>query len=209
MSVEVASLHLAAEDLSSLEAELRGAAFNVKTAGNLVRFIYDETKAALRRHVEEDVYKAGKPPRVYIRRSEHEGYGTPLNDIEANSFPIGTIDRDGNIVVGINYMPSGSHSGKFGDFYSEEALRDLHKKASDPVKPEALAKHGNELIRRIETGEGYDWNYDRPRPFWSNFVNEMIEGGEFEDALVRALSFEGFEASASGNVTRDSEDGVY
>ncbi len=209
MSTEVASFRLEAEGFSSLEQELKVTAYNMKLAKNLTHFIYDDIKAVLKRHVEEDVYKAGKGPKVYIRRSEHDGYGIPLNDIDNNAYPIGTMDQAGNTIVGINYMPSGSHSGTFGDFYSEEKLEELHKKESDPIKPESMAKHGNELIKRIETGKGYDWDYDRPRPFWANFVEELIEGGEFEDALVRALLMEGLDASPAGGVIRDPADGVY
>lgn len=206
--MDVATFKIETEGYDELELEMMGAIFNMATMKRIGKFVLTETKDALRRHINEDVYDAHKPT-VYPRRSEHEGYGPPLNDIESNSYPIGNIDKDGNVTVGLNYLPSGEHSGTFGDFYGKKKLKELNRKASDPIKPEAGRADGNALIRRIETGKGYDWEFDKERPFWTRFVEEMVDSGGFENALNGALAFEGIEVERSEPVVRTPEDGVY
>ena len=49
----------------------------------IAEYVGSEMKATLAHRIEEDVYKEYHP-KVYPRRSEHSGYGTPLNDMEKN-----------------------------------------------------------------------------------------------------------------------------
>lgn len=68
----------------------------------------------------------------------------------------------------------------------------------------------NDLIRRIESGSGYEW-YPHPgaRPFWRNFVNEMIESG-FASAFDNAMFFKfGSDYEGATSVERESVDGDY
>ena len=172
----------------------------------------NEMKDTLAHRIEEDVYKE-YTPRVYPRRSEHPGYGTPLDDMEKN-VDLYPKSIPGKAEITFSYKPNGSHSGTFGDFYDEKKLLRIHKKASDPVKPNPV--HGDDLIRRIETGRGYDYRpsskakhpFTEPRPFWANFVAEMLEGGGFDGALKRAFRAEGIEIT-DVHTERENGDGNY
>lgn len=178
----------------------------------IAEHVGNEMKDTLAHRIEEDVYKE-YTPRVYPRRSEHSGYGTPLDDMEKNVmlFP---KSIPGKAEITFSYKPDGSHTGTFGDFYDDNKLLRIHKKASDPIKPNPV--HGDDLIRRIETGKGYDYRpssktahpFTEPRPFWANFVAEMLEGGGFDDALKQAFKAEGIEIT-DVHTERESADGNY
>ena len=169
-------------------------------------------KETLEHRIEEDVYKEYRP-HVYPRRSEHSGYGIALNDMEktVTLFP---KSIPGKAEVTFLYQPSGEHSGTFGEFFNENQLGRIHKKASDPIKPNPV--HGDDLIRRIETGRGYDYKpsskdphpFTEPRPFWANFVSEMLEGGGFDDAVTNAFKAEGIDIE-DVHTERENNDGNY
>ena len=169
-------------------------------------------KETLEHRIEEDVYKE-YTPRVYPRRSEHPGYGVPLNDME-KTVTLYPKSIPGKAEVTFMYQPSGEHSGTFGEFFNEDQLARLHKKASDPIKPNPV--HGDDLIRRIETGRGYDYHpsskdphpFTEPRPFWANFVAEMLEGGEFDRAVKSAFAAEGIDIQ-DVHTERENSDGNY
>lgn len=66
------------------------------------------------------------------------------------------------------------------------------------------------LIARIENGSGYEWRkHPGPRPYWKNFVNEMIASG-FANAFDAAMSARfGFDYEGGTVVERESGDGSY
>ena len=169
-------------------------------------------KETLEYRIEEDVYKE-YTPRVYPRRSEHPGYGVALNNME-KTVTLYPKSIPGKAEVTFMYQPSGEHSGTFGDFYDDKKLLRIHKKASDPIKPNPV--HGDDLIRRIETGRGYDYRpsskdkhpFTEPRPFWANFVAEMLEGGEFDRAVKSAFAAEGIDIQ-DVHTERENSDGNY
>lgn len=152
--------------------------------------VYGDMRDALKRHVESDVYdKSLYKPKVYKRRSEAEGRGTPLNDIEGNAFPIiRTIP--GAAEIGINYMPTGEHKNE--KWHTAD---------------------GNELIGRIEKkNPPYTWEPKTgpqipERPFWQKFVDEMIDTG-FGDSVSRAFAAVGIEVDDI-QAERQDEDGNY
>lgn len=174
-------------------------------------------KETLEHRIEEDVYKEYNP-KVYPRRSDpkNSGYGVALNNMEktVTLYPKPKDHIAGKVVVTFVYQPSGEHSGTFGEFFNEDQLTRLHKKASDPIKPNPV--HGDDLIRRIETGRGYDYHpsskdphpFTEPRPFWANFVAEMLEGGEFDRAVKSAFAAEGIDIQ-DVHTERENSDGNY
>lgn len=66
------------------------------------------------------------------------------------------------------------------------------------------------LIGRIESGSGYEWRrHPGPRPYWKNFVNEMIDGvfaSQFDAAMAAQF---GAEYEGGTIVERESRDGEY
>ena len=71
---------------------------------------------------------------------------------------------------------------------------------------------GDALINRIEKSDpDYNWNrMRRPenRPFFRNFVEEMIEGQRAENTLVAAMNAANptLGLAADGNIIRENED---
>jgi hypothetical protein len=158
----------------------------------------DGMKNSLQAHIQSDVYDAYEP-KSYPRRSKYPNYGLALNDLDNKvvldvSFP-------NALSMLFNYTPVGYHSGKMQDtldaFYkgSHEPTTRTNAHWDEPLKPHPV--HGDKLIQRIQTGEGYDWKpkkgyTDFPRrPFWSNFVEEQRNG-----AIIENFAF-GFSRSTS------------
>ena len=176
--------------------------------------IYEYMEAKLQEHIQTDVYEAYDPT-MYPRRVDYPQYGKPMIDTKAYAhmehiWPSSELIAAGGLEWGVSleYLPSGSHSGKFGEFFPESYLKEKDIPPDAPIKPNPV--HGDDLIRRIETASGYDWKYhgDR-RPFWYNFVEELIATG-FSDALQKALELEGYEVTPeAGDVQREIDDGAY
>lgn len=170
------NLQFVVSELETLDQDFQKVQTEIKTSiAKAMPQLADAMKQSLREHIEQDVYGAYKP-KAYPRRSENPGFGIPLNDIDSNTF-VNTWP-DG---VFLNYKPDGSHSGTKRDLkgrYAEES--------SMPVI--ANPAHGDELVRRIETGRGYDWDFSMARPFFQNFVSDMIEGGGAAQELIEALN---------------------
>lgn len=159
-----------AELIGSLEAEvdaqMRGlnAVFLSALDG-----VIAETKERLKQHVQKDVYDQWSPSE-YVRREENGG----IIDIDGSTRINGPFPQTQgkNIAAGfeMRYLPSGA----------SEQWR-------DPAD-------GNALIGRIETGTGYEWRtHPGERPFWHNFVDEMVQQNEFGEAVRRELLMMGIE----------------
>lgn len=177
--------------------------------------IFEDMKETLAYRIEEDVYKQYTPD-IYPRRSENPGFGTPLTDMDKNVLG-GAKGSPGGAYIHFDYIPTGAHSGVFGDVISDErVLMRLGVQADDPIKPPEKQADGNALIRRIETGKGYDWKPNKKkakkftdeRPFWQNFVNELIEGNGLAYAAKQAFKREGIEVSDI-SAEREQNDGNY
>ncbi len=106
----------------------------------------------------------------------------------------GLADIDGNTEfavtedsVSMDYQPSGE---------SEQVENPLN---------------GDALIGRIEHLEPpYDWTRrPPPRPFFENFVTELVEGGRAEETLVRAMNQQDAELQieANGYTGREGDEG--
>lgn len=170
----------------------------------------------LKSHIESDVYSFHQ--RTYPRRSEHGGtdgngdFGPALNNMKVNAKWSRTETQMhekgvGGIAV-LEYRPSGAHSGTTEDLDPRSPYYDAD--TPKPIKPKPA--EADDLIRRIETGRGYDWETKvKARPFWQNTANELIEGGVLTDTLERGLMLYGplLEIEPDGQIQRESGDGQY
>lgn len=170
--------------------------------------IADGMGIALKQRIEEDVYRKYNPS-VYPRRSAPGGtaFGTPLNDMEANTSYGITPDGKG---MYFEYLPGGSNSATTANLRPGNKYYNADKPT--PIKPPDKAVHGDDLIRRIETGTGYDWKANmKARPFWHNFVEKLFETGYLEVYIVEAFRQAGVEdiSPLIGSLERSSGDGDY
>lgn len=147
--------------------------------------VSSDMKAALKRHIELDVYSAYDPI-DYLRRSENPSYGTPLNSDEN----IGATVSDNTLIFG--YVPTGEHS-----LYDDEGL------------------DNDELIKVISLAEGYQWYVKKrkipARPFWNNFISEIIQGGQAEISFVGGINNADKELNAvqTGQISLDGNETLF
>lgn len=129
-----------------------------------------EMKNMLQEYINTDVYQA-YTPKAYLRRKDYPQYGTPL-DSDKN-FHISTKKTKDDATLTFLYNPKGYHRAKYKDLPND--YRDFT--SNKPIKPNPV--HGDELIQRIQTGEGYDWNAPdvKPRQFWDHFTRGEFDGG--------------------------------
>ena len=179
------------EDMVRIEKEIYNA------VSNAMPYLADTMKNRLKEHIEDDVYRA-YTPKAYPRRSENPSFGTALNDVETN-----TVTVIGNDSVIIDYLPDGFHSGT-----KKNLLGKYSQDSTAPIIPNPA--HGDDLVRRIETGEGYDWHFNEARPFFTKFTSDMLEGGEAEKALVEGMKMAkpDLEITVTGTVVRDGTEWI-
>lgn len=190
------------EDLKAVQLELRQKM--IKGLPNVRNDMLD----SLEKHLLSDVYRAYRP-KEYPRRKDHPEFGPSLIDFTTKGQVrnIGNISEDGTWAeVGFDYLPDGSHSGTTADLDPTSAYYD----ADHPRKLKPNPVHRNELIRRIESGKGYDWKrHPGKRPFWQNFVNEMVDDGMLEYFFAKAMREQGEDVVEDGSLFRESTDGSY
>lgn len=130
----------------------------------------------LQKHIEKDFYDEYQP-KSYPRRKNHTIFGPPLDDTKN----FDTVVK--NNVLTFDYHPLGFHTGKIRDTLNFDPDMYPESMWDKPIKPKPV--HGDDLINRLEKGEG-DWRKPRgatwtdskfpKRPFWSNFVSEENNG---------------------------------
>ena len=149
------------KDMAALEKQVKDALLSAGTA------LQEDMKSCLAEHINADVYEAYEPA-AYVRR-EHKGGLLDMNKNTSESPQPQEIG--GNVVIQLNYEPSGDTDGN-GEY----------------IDPHV---DGDVLIERIERREpDYNWNRVRDpgdRPFFRNFVEEMLDG-RAEETLVRAMN---------------------
>ena len=178
VGVQVEGTETLKEDLLTAMREIGRAC-----AGSLVNFAAPDIKELYKRHVQTDIYDQWEPTE-YIRRGASGG----LIDFDHNGsiYPTeGSVSEDTfTVAMKFSYRPDGS---------SEQWEHPLGT---------------DDLIRRIETGEGYEWRkHPGARPFWTNFLNEAIEGNAFADSVLRGLEIQGIEVEGFPYAERESTDG--
>lgn len=138
---------------------------------------------SLQAHIQSDVYDEYQPT-SYPRRSQNPRFGIALIDKRQMEVSFPTA-----LSMSFVYEPTGYHSGKMQDALDaykttkNGAVRSTSntiRQWDKPLKPHPV--HGDKLINRIQTGEGYDWKGEFPaRPFWDNFVEEQKSGAAIEN----------------------------
>ena len=147
--------------------------------------VADGFTQSLDKHIENDVYDAYQPKR-YPRRMNSDSLLSPnYKDIKIH-----------DLSLSFQYEPKGFHKGRRKDILGAEyddvihewiildpetgETKDIIENPNDPLKPHPV--HGDALIRRLQTGEGYDWKPPKgedsfpKRPFWNNFLEEQKDG---------------------------------
>lgn len=166
------------EDLAALETEVKNAFRASRKA------LADDMRSCLEDHIESDVYDEFQPLE-YVRRRDSGG----LLDMGANT-TVYSDERLGGMELTLLYQPDGSRDGEGNE------IKD--------------AVSGDDLVNRIEKKDPeYNWTRKpKKRPFFRNFVEEMIEGRRAEDTLVAAMNAANpaLEIAADGDMTRESED---
>ena len=145
---------------SGFEQDMAALEKQVKDAFRASRpALAEEMRQCLREHVVEDVYDK-LVPEEYVRRRGTKG----LADMNASA-TVYSDERDGGMNLTLLYHPSGATDGN-----------------GEPID-------GDDLVNRIEKNDpAYNWGR-RPknRPFFRNFVEEMLDG-RAEETLVRAMN---------------------
>ena len=143
----------------------------------------------LQQHVRDDVYDEYAPDK-YLRRSEYPEYGVPIDDIRnmySKAYP-----QSRHMVF--QYFHKGAHS-----LYDD-----------NPTYPQYIS--GDELLDVLESGSGYSWEVGKknipPRPYWSNFVTDVVEKGKAERAFGSGFNTSGIgiKAVTDGNIKRDGQE---
>lgn len=165
-------------DLAALEAQVKNAFRASRKA------LADDMRLCLQDHVEYDVYSKFQPTE-YVRRGENGG----LADMQSSA-TVYSDERDGGMNLTLLYHPSGAVDGE-----------------GNNVDPHV---DGDDLITRIEKKDPeYNWRRKPPkRPFFRNFVQEMVDGGRAEETLVRAMNaaVPSLGVTADGSMIREEED---
>lgn len=170
------------EDVAALEAEVKNATLRAGTV------LQEDMKSCLTEHLVDDVYDA-YTPKSYFRRLSDGG----LLDIDKNTAGsrVPTVTNDG-VEIELRYEPDGRTNG-----------------LGMAVYPHV---DGDELIGRIENkSPDYNWDGDMDsipkRPFFHNFVEEMIEG-RAERTMTAAMNAAdpALGLAADGDITRESDD---
>lgn len=145
------------QDMAALEKQVKDAFRASRPA------LAEEMRQCLREHVEEDVYAKVQPTK-YVRREDNGG----LIDMSASA-TVYSDERDGGMNLTLLYHPSGATDGE-----------------GESIDPHV---DGDDLINRIEKKDPeYNWRRKpKKRPFFRNFVEEML-GGRAEETLVRAMN---------------------
>lgn len=166
------------EDLAALETEVKNAFRASRKA------LADDMRSCLEDHIEADVYDEFQPQK-YVRRRDSGG----LSDMQANT-TVYSDERLGGMELTLLYQPDGRRDGEGNEIEN--------------------AVSGDDLVNRIEKKDPeYNWRRKpKKRPFFRNFVEEMIEGRRAEDTLVAAMNAAdpALEIAADGDMTRESED---
>lgn len=164
-----------------------------KTVVPVSQGVFAEMRDALEEHIKSDVYAEWEPSK-YLRRSEHTGMGTSLLESAENAQAI--YKKDGyKWTSGLRYEPTAEHD---------------NPEWSDPdMEPDRL-------IGRIEKKiPPYIYEPIRgeipKRPFWQNFVTEMIEGGRLARTVETILKEKGIAEPGDSirDVLREESDGNY
>lgn len=154
-----------------------------KASAEALNDVGADMQGVLAKHIETDVYPAYSPS-VYERRGNNGGLIAQA--MEAKIYPHGPGG------ISIEFKPDGGH----------------------PTESAWAEVHGDSLIGRIEKhSPEYHWLPKRRkipnRPFWQNFVRELIDDGTVEYYYAAAMRRRGIDLVEDGRVIREPNDGSY
>ena len=158
--------------------------------------VMNDARDTLKKHIDEDVYSEGiYYPKVYKRRSDNSEMGVSLGaQVYTENTKIippagGNVNGKLQITTRIYFNPSGGH--KYKKWHTADY---------------------NDLIGRIEKKDpAYTWGQEKvpARPFWQKFVDEMVDGGEFEKSFVDAMRGAEPSITADGSIVEETFDRDY
>ena len=132
-----------------------------------LRVVGAQMKESLSEHIINTVYNTDiYAPKLYRTRGRTDRFGSKSLLFQTDDTK---PEIEGNKLT-FTFEPSGTHTGKMGDLKGYWSLPTADRAPEDaPLKPRPV--HGDDLIRRIETGKGYDW---RPRKGYRSFPPRLI-----------------------------------
>lgn len=174
------------EGIDSIDKDFDAVMKEIDNAVNYgLDIVKEDMKNTLQVHIIEDVYEQYTPI-IYLRRFDYPEYGESMSDGET---------MDGWI-----------ENGRLHFFYTFGGWHALYP--DDPYYPE-----GDKIIKTIQDGTkypSYPWGVRiNPRPFWDNFVADMIDKGMAEQYLVKAMNYydDRLQVKGDGKVIKDGNDG--
>ena len=193
-----------AEGLENIDEDVRQ--FKNELIKNIVSAlpsVMDDARSHLKKHIDEDVYsKSVYSPKVYKRRSDDNSWGTPLNNMEANTQVVspsgGNVGGQLMVTTTLYYHPTGEHT--------------VNKWSSTTTTPTVNNVDNDDLIARIEKKDpAYNWGQGEvpPRPFWQKFITEMVDNGELEKLFVDAMKGKDATTVADGQIYEQPLDREY
>lgn len=178
------------EGMETLQADLNkevGAIY--RAVPSALQLVGSEMILDLQKHINEDFYDKYDPV-AYPRRRDFPAFGTPI--IDASNMDISV----NGLSLAFTYSPMGFHSGQLKDTlnWNESSGNAAMLSGEYPIKPNPV--HGDDLIRRLQTGKGYDWHLKKgkdfpARPFWDKFVDEQINE-RISQNFVRGMNLKGY-----------------
>lgn len=161
--------------MSEFKSEVEDIFKRINNASNYALSEIDaQTIPLLSKHIQQDVYDAYPSPKAYRRNPS-----TGLADVKGAVFASYSDQR-----MEWTYLPDGTNEMTFQQAGVDS--KKFGRKPEDVMKEHPV--HGDSLIRRIDKGVGYDWFNPGPRPFYENFVKELIDDGVAINAFVNGLN---------------------
>ncbi len=169
-------------DERNIDADLRDClkAFSDKIK-TAMNTVGADMQVALAQHIESDVYKAYPNPVEYERRKENGGLIAQARQAKIYNHGSG---------VSLEYKPDGMHENPAWHTADADDLIGRIERKSPPYFPKAQ--------ERVPE-----------RPFWQNFVSEMVDEGMAEHFFAEAMRQLGEDVTEDGTIFREPNDGEY
>ena len=171
--LEIGSFDGVTHDVNKVTREIASTA-----VPQALKSVASELTNSLKQFIQSEVYERYEP-KNYPRRADYPRFGYGLADDKYIDYDIkqsGT--RGANLTF--MYNPKGYHYGKIQDIKGAYETKNgaikptasTSRNWDKPLKPHPV--HGDRLINRIQTAEGFDWHVPDAmpaRPFWNMFVD--------------------------------------
>lgn len=176
------------QGVESIQSDFDEFHLEVNRATNYgLKTLASELAPALQRHIQSDVY-AAYTPEQYQRRYLHPQYGRSIYSEKNMRWDL--VNRSGEQrSVEFTYEPDGRNTRyPTADYYAD----------------------GDSLITVLQEDKGYLWpnsgSIGRERPFWSNFVDEVVRDGDKWFVAGVNQSDPSLQAKSDGALIREASD---